>query len=233
MLVNKCALGGALSCILDPKTDCVSIEPDGTIVASNRMLLYVCEPVRPEVMVRIPFGDHERLAGPAVFMKDHIETLFKAIVRDNLFRGILEHASLTLGEGPLIDVEVRNGQQSSSFELRRVNRPIGDWKGLLRSVWQGTALGGDGKFIYNRARLEAATEALSCACKYDGQFAPVFVERSGTDKVLWRSVNELTGQRCWVVFTSAETREGWLKLDSWEQSVVEPKPKPKITRKVE
>lgn len=232
MLINKAALGGALSCLIDDSTDCCSIEPDGTIVASNRMLLYVCEPVKKEVMDRVPFGDHNPLPEACVFPKSTIETLFKAISKDTLFKGILEHASLTLGDRPLVEVETRNGQHSQRFELRRINRPIGDWKKLLREVWQGTVLPSPQRFIYNRARLEAATEALSAACKYDGQFAPVFVEPSGQNKILWRAVNELTGQRCWLVFTSAEIKEEWLALDSWEQNVIVPTAKPKITRKV-
>ena len=220
MLVNKAALGGALSCIMDAGTDVVSIEPDGTIVATNRMLLYVCEPVRPEVLQRVPFGSKEPLSSACVLMKPQVKTLYKAIVKDTLFRGVLEHASLTLGDGALVSCEVRSGTQSNVFELRRVSRAVGDWRGVLKTVWKERCPMAGGRWIYNRSRLAGAVAALEAACKYDGSFAPVFAERSGADKVLWRSVNELTGQRVWVIFTYAEVREGWLELDPWERAAV-------------
>ena len=219
MLVNKCALGGALACIMDPKTDIIMIEPDGTIVASNRLLLYVAEPVRPEVFQRVPFGDRSPLREGCILLKREAELLHKSITRDTMFKGVLEHASLTLGAGMIIKVEVRNGQQSSSFEIRRINRLFGDWKSFLRKVWKERCTMAGGQWIHNRARLIGATAALEAACKYDGIFSPVFCERSGKDKILWRAVNELTGQRVWIVFTFAEIKEKWLGLDGWEQKV--------------
>jgi hypothetical protein len=230
MIINKAILGGALACLFDDKTDVCSIEPDGTIVASNRLLLYISEPVKTEVLNRIPFGDHNPLKEACIFPKSAIEMLFKSIQKDTLFKGILEHASISLIDRPLVNIETRSGTQSQHFELRRINRPIGDWKKVFMETWQGTALPSPQRFIYNRARLESACNALSAACKYDGQFAPVFIEPSGQNKILWRSVNELTGQRVWIIFTSTEIKEEWLSLGNWEKSIIEPIKK--ITRKI-
>lgn len=232
MIINKAILGGALSCLLDNNTDVCAIEPDGTIIASNRLLLYVAEPVKKEVIDRIPFGNHDPLGETCVFPKAAIEMLFKSIQKDTIFKGILEHASISLADRPLVNIETRSGTQSQHFELRRVNRPIGDWKKVLRETWRGTVLPSPQRFIYNRLRLESAVGAISAACKYSGNFSPVFVELSGSNKILWRLSNELTGQRVIIVFSSAEIKEEWPKFNAWEKSIFEPKEKIKITRKV-
>jgi len=232
MLVNKAILGGALACA----DGTVFIDVDGTVVTSNRMVLFVAEPVKKEVAGRVPFGGLVPLARPLSLAGEAVEALWKGIARDTMFKGLLEHADLTWGEKGEVKAGVRNGTQSSFLELRALgnSRGLEGWRRFVGDTWATAVSAGagyvGGRVIYNRARLGSAIEAVEAACRYDGAFSPIFVYHCEKKKILWRCTNELTGQRVWIIFSWSEINEAWPELNLWEKGFAEKK-KPVITRR--
>jgi hypothetical protein len=232
MLINKSILGGALAvCQVDkefPQLNCVCIEPDGTIVARNKMVLYAAEPVLPAQAAKVPFGDKEPLKERIILNAEGAQQVFKAIQPDKLFRGTLEHAALTLQidlQGVLC--EVRDGQRTHTLNLRRIRQDFGEWRSLFRETYSNRKPLNE--IVFNRKRLGAALAAIEAACRYDGSFSPLFAECAAGNRMLWRAQNELTGQRVLVLFTHAEINEKWPELDAWEQMLAKG-PKPIFTR---
>ena len=224
MIVNKAALGGALSiCYADkdyPQLDCVCIEPDGTIVAINKHCIYCAEPVLASVVSRLPFTKFGAPSVRVVLSSSAAIKLYKAIVVDRTFKGLLEHASLDVGAGGAIGCELRDGKGTHALNLRALRSEYFDWKKSL----DGTSHPAVGhQTVYNRKRLNYAVQAVESACKYDGSFAPVFVEHTGAG-VLWRAINELTGQRVLILFKDSKIKQEWPALTPWEHSVLAPKP---------
>jgi hypothetical protein len=218
MLVNKAMLAGAVAV----GGEFVLIEKDGTVVgiSSNNAGLFVAEPIIQEV----PFGSKDNLSDSIILPLKTAEELQRAIPRDTLFKGILEHADLSLSSGAEVKVETRDGRRSLHQTIRRTLREDYKipWKEFLSRVsHEVTPVS---KMIYNRKVLAGAIKALEAACKYDGSFSPVLVESAGLNKTTWRSINELTGQRVWIVFDWTQIQGKWPEPNAWEQSFLNKKP---------
>ena len=228
MLINKSILGGALACA----DGTVFIDTDGSVVTSNRMVLFCAEPVTAGVAGRVPFGGLVPLGRAVSLAGASIEALWKGIPRDTMFKGLLEHADLTLGEGGLVKVEVRAGTQSSFSELRGLgnSRGLEGWRRFVADTWATRDREEGRRVVYNRAKLGSAVEAVEAACRYDGAFSPIFVYHCEKKKIVWRCTNELTGQRVWIVFSWSEINEAWPELNPWENGFTVKK-KPVITRR--
>ena len=130
MLINKSILQGALNiCKVDKSP--VFIDKDGTVISLNKMVLYVAEPVVQE----IAFGSKEPLEEQVIISATTAEQIIKAIPKDTLFKGRLEHADI-LVKGLDIDVNVRDGQREHSISLRRISRSFIDYKQVLRETYE-------------------------------------------------------------------------------------------------
>ena len=217
MYINKNMLAGAISmCKADkefPIYNYVLIEKDGTIVSINQMVLFIGQSVIQE----IPFGDKNNLKENIVISCESAEKIVKAIPADRLFKGILEHASLTL-DNDNIKVEIKSGKSSHFLTIKNIKKEFIDWRKFIKQVYAEKRSAQS--FVYNRLRLLSAITTLENACKYEGKFSPVFCEVSGENKMLWRAQNELTGQRIWIVFDFSVIKEKWPELNDWEKSFV-------------
>jgi hypothetical protein len=220
MLLNKSILGGAISvCQVDKEfsqLNCICIEPDGTIAAMNKMVIYAAEPVVSSVAATIPFGDKTKLPSRVILSAEGATQLFKAIQPDKLFKGLLEHVSITLGDAGAITCEVRDGQRSHTINLRALRQDFPAWRELFSGLYDEKV----SRIVYNRKRMSAAITSLEQACKYDGSFSPIFSLSCSGDRILWRCQNELTGQRVMALFKPSQITEEWPMFNSWESSII-------------
>jgi hypothetical protein len=222
VLINKSMLAGALAvCRPDkeyPLLNCVCIEPDGTIVAMNKMLLYAAQPVTKDMAARVPLDHKEPLTERVILSADTATELHKAIPQDRLFKGLMEHASLSLGDTQTVHAEIKDGQVTRTLKLFKLRQNYVEWKPVFRNTFSQRM--GVENFVYNRKRLVAAVQALEASCKYNGEFAPVFSQYSKTGRLLWRSINELTGQHVLMTFDTAEMLQEMPPLNTWEGQIM-------------
>jgi hypothetical protein len=194
----------------------VAIEPDGTIVTMNEQALYVAAPVTG--VVNIPFGDKEPFQERTIVTAKALEDLYKMVPRDTLFGGVFENISLTDNQDDgVVNTRISNGRSESTFTMRKIQTGFPDWKSMLKSAW--TNRNSDlSAYCFNRERMTLAVDSLNTACKYSGAFSPVFEYHCTGGQVIWRSINELTGQRVWVLFTDAGDGHE-LPLSKWESGI--------------
>ena len=212
MYLNKHALGGALQ--IAEKYICV--EKDGSIISANQQALYISEPVTCE----LPFGDAGMLKERIVLPVASCLELYKMIGKDTLFGGTFENFCLTDGVDG-IACQISNGRNENTFKMRKVSVDFVDGFELMKDAWTSrnkiiTISKNYNKVIcLNRDRLTKVLTGLNSACKYQGEFSPVFEYRCSQNRVIWRSINELTNQRIWILFTDAGNQAG-LKMNKWE-----------------
>lgn len=228
MLVSRDALAGALAVA---KTDegasllgFIAIEPDGTVVAMNKRTVFAAQPVLASTGAKVPLEESDTpLEGTLYLSCDSVAAIVKAIPKDTLFKKLLEHASIrTVSNSASVIVETTDGKEKHTLRVNRARlNSYPDWRKGFTAVWQQAASAPPSaqQLAWNRKRLVAAVEALELACKYDGEFAPLFITL-GRGMVLWRGVNELTGQRLLITFAESEIVEGVPELNAWERELL-------------
>jgi hypothetical protein len=224
MIIAKDALAGAISIAqsdkLIPALSHIAIEPDGTIIAMNRNIVFACEPVKETFAKKVPIENKEHIPHERIYFTiETAQTILKSIPRDNLFKKLLEHAVIITKQDSLAtEVYTTDGRERHNIRVHRAQvRMFPDWKMAFAGKMGEQKV--NKHVIWNRKRLQGAVAAIENACKYDGEFAPIFLFM-GDQRVLWRSVNELTGQRMLIVFSDSEIEGGWMELNDWESNLL-------------
>lgn len=230
MLINKAMLAGALEvCRTDkefPILNTVLIDTDGTICAMNKMVLYAAEPVLKSVSERVPLPAKDMLRDRIVLSSEMATELLKMIPTDKVFKGLLEHASVDFADstGSELNIVIKDGQHTKSVKMHALNVQWPDWKKVFVETKKHVSAAQN--FVYNRKRLEASVAAVRASCNYQGDFAAIFSEYScvnGGNRMLWKCVNELTGQTVVIVSNLAEIQQVNNVVGTWEKSLYQNK----------
>jgi len=230
MIISKAALqlvniaGGNK---MVPVFNCVCLEPDGSIVASNGRLLGLVSPVTDKIKAAVPLGHKEsaEIFGERILLTaDAVRTILKSLPRDTQFKGLLEHVSLWLPEPKAMSVkiEITDGRRRQEMTLRRMETEYIPYEKLLHESAAGRLQGGNENIqcVLNRRRMALLVDALDKVCPYDGEFSPVYWEFTKAGHVIIRAMNELTGQRLLSVFGVAQWQDGqWMEWNEWENKI--------------
>jgi hypothetical protein len=210
----------------DPTLDIVYFEPDGTVVSANRSIFYAASPARKEITAGLPFNDVPLISTCAIPTKQLVDFL-KSIPTDKQFKGKLEYISITTGAGNMLTATIHDGRGPRMTVLRTVKphpATVG-WRNVFKSLNKAVS-GGLGRFVYNRARLNAVVSAIDAACKYDGTFS--LIEQTPFEAgYLWRAFNQLTGQYILIAFKMLLPADV-PPVESWERNVLSANKKPLI-----
>jgi hypothetical protein len=196
----------------DPQMRVVLLEPSGEIVAINRWAVYVASPPAPEIVSKLPLKD-DRLPSAVTISNAQISELVKAIPPDRQFKTLLEHVTITQGNGNLLDAAFNNGKGVQSVRMRSTqgSAALLNWRDRLKAV--GPLISSSApSFVYNRLRLKTVNQALEVSCKYSGEFDAVTqaIFKSG---YIWRAQNGQTGQRIVIAWIAQMAQT---PFDSWE-----------------
>jgi hypothetical protein len=203
----------------------VCIECTGEVIALNRNVLFIVEPVSKEMKGKIPLkevGFQKRIVLPLAT----VETICKAVPRDTMFKGLLEYVNIECKDGLAIVVTLTDGKKQHSINCSRSGIEWVNWRKTFQDFKTEEMFGH--RVVWNRKRLASAVEAVEIACQYDGEFSPVFIH-TGTKRTILRSINELTGQRIVCIFSESECQ--WLEENEWELSLKSEKKKLKLVLK--
>lgn len=227
MLINKAMLAGALEvCRTDkefPILNTVLIDTDGTICAMNKMVLYAAEPVLESVSERVPLPAKGKLRDRIVLSSEMATELLKMIPTDKVFKGLLEHASVDFVDetGSELNIVIKDGQHTKTVKMHSLNMQWGEWKKVF--IETKKHISSVQNFVYNRKRLEASVAAIRASCNYQGDFAAIFSEYCTLGRMLWKCVNELTGQSVVIVSNLAEIQQVNNVVGAWEKSLYQSK----------
>ena len=202
-IYHKSIIAGAVEIAkieADPTLDVVYLEPDGTVVSANRSIFYAASPARKEITAGLPFDSNAPLLSACAIPTKQLVDFLKSIPTDKQFKGKLEYISITTGAGNMITATIHDGRGPRTTVLRTVKphpATVG-WRAVFKSLNKAVS-GGLGRFVYNRARLNAVVSAIDAACKYDGTFS--LIEQTPFEAgYLWRAFNQLTGQYILIAF---------------------------------
>ena len=207
MIISKNSLQIVKLCLPDkniPQLNCVCITPDGAVYAANSHCTGVVSPLSKEQVGLIPLTNnivHE----PIILSADNVRTILNNIPKDTQFKGLLEHCDIDLNDASdqKIDVVITNGKAENKLTMRRFARsfPINldvAFKGCNQLLKPMELV------CINRKRLGNIQVVLDKVCSYDGTFAPVWLYCID-DRIMLRSVNELTRQTVIFLFPPSET----------------------------
>lgn len=217
MFVSRDILAGALSIATKGDIGFIAIEPDGTVVALNRMIIYAGQPVTKEMITRIPLDNSPSVSETIYFSVGMIENIIKSISRDTLFKKVLEHADLSCKVDTLeVTVTITDGKGKRTLRINRSKvRTFPQWRAAFNTSFIAAPRE---RFIWNRKRLCNAVKGIELACQYEGEFAPVFIA-VGKSTTVWRVSNELTGQRVLLSFAESEVEGGYPEYNAWEKEI--------------
>ena len=200
----------------DPQLNQVLLESSGEVVAVSKWALAVFSPVLSAITRSLPLTD-KPLAGPVAVSVSQITDLCKAIPVDKQFKTLLEHISITNGDGNILNATFNNGRGNQSVILRSIqaSSTLVSWRSRFRAL--GKPLPGAAvNFVFNRARLKTVVACVETACRYSGEFD--FVNQKPFENgYVWSVKNGLTGQAvvvAWVLPSAGET-----PLSDWERNL--------------
>lgn len=232
MIISKAALMAVRLSVVDkdiPLLRTMCIEADGTVVVSNGRVVLCVSPVPQAVRKNVPLGkltgSSLGCVGSVLLSVETVEQIIKAIPRDTMFKGLLEHCDITAGTGNEMKVTTTDGKRSNAMSVKRV---LGKWvnfKAVLRHALSDVRKYSDPveplRVILNRKRLSNLTDVVDKVLPYDGDFAPVFMEFTAHGDVVFRGENELTGQKLIAVFKGVENVQNhWPNMNDWETKLI-------------
>jgi hypothetical protein len=196
--------------------NCVCIEPNGAVVASNSKVWCWVSPLSAKRVDLVPLQSgevHERI----IISAGSVEKILKAIPKDTQYKGLLEHCDITRVDGgkPALIVTTTDGKQTHSINVNAMAVRYPEYRKLFADAW--ASVQGVNVFVrethnrlpiqacLNRKRLSNVCAVVDKVCSYDGQFAPTWWFFAADGSVLMKSVNELTEQVIWCLFGASET----------------------------
>jgi hypothetical protein len=216
MIISKNSLQVFNICAPDktnPAMNCICIESDGSVVASNSKVWCWVSPLKKERVALVPLQGKggESGSGRIILSSSSVEKILKAIPKDTQYKGLLEHANIErviLGQ-PLVVVTTTDGKQTHSINVNAMGFKYPEYQKLFSDAWASCQYIFDsGKrdgVCLNRKRISNVCTVVDKVCSYDGQFAPTWWYFAEDRSVLMKSVNELTEQRIWCLFGASDT----------------------------
>lgn len=228
MIISKAALGVAVVAAKDsavPMLGYVRFETDGSIIAAARNMIVVVGPVPEEVRKEVPLYRRETpVSAGFCITGETVKKVSTAIGVDKLFGGRLEFADVTApdSQGRCI-FTLHDGRREQKIEARaRIEKEWVPWRDIVKEALSGRrgtlAVEGE-RTILNRVRLRMMLDVIDKAAPdRGGGESPAYLEFTGKDDIIVRSVNYVTGQRVIGVMTSYKGGVGvWLKESDWER----------------
>jgi hypothetical protein len=209
MIITKSALQIVNLCAPDkevPALNCVCVEADGSVVASNSKVWAWVSPLPLDKRKLVPLPGYA-LGEQVVLTADTVKTILKALPKDTQFKGLLEHVDLEIPEKgkPNIVVHFKDQERMSEVKARRSTLVFPDYKPLFRSA-QGGGFNNQARewICLNRKRLGNICMVMDKVCNYDGSFAPTWWQFTQDGRVVMRAINELNGQRLIAIMSQDE-----------------------------
>jgi hypothetical protein len=231
MILSKAALQVVLLCSSDkhvPILNCICIEPDGSVVATNGKAVVAISPAEAKIIEAVPLpgkSTADCYGQQIVLSADTVKEIIRAIPRDTQFKGLLEHCSVNLPDSslPTVKVIVTDGKRKSEITVRRMKEKFVDYRQVFKNAFAAAVLNTQeniNRVIVNRKRWGLICDVIDKVCPYDGDFSPVYWEFAHDGNILVRAENELTKQRLVAVFSSVDRFSGgqdnWMDLSNWE-----------------
>jgi hypothetical protein len=146
-----------------------------------------------------------------------IKEVLKGIPRDTQFNGLLEYADVAVNESNHVNFTTNDGQRERHIACREYARAYIPYQHLLGKALVSAAKTKGPRVVLNRKRLEQLLKTLDSITPDPSGESPVFIEFTGDNDVILRTVNPKTGQKALALMTSYKAAEGkWPKVDKWE-----------------
>lgn len=220
MILSKASLGVAAIAAVDkaiPALGNICICADGSAIALNSAVIVAVGPVENRVRDAVPLdkGPDGFLPSDQIILSaDAARTIVKAMPRDTLFKGLLEHVSLARS-GEQISAQVTDGKRKTNTLFNRASQRWVEWRSIFRRVLRAPVAG----VVYvNRRRLENVLDTLRAVCPYSGEFSAVKITMGTDGSMSLRAVNEMTGQRVVIGFAGS-TSASWPEDTTWEKGL--------------
>lgn len=232
MILSKASLQVVLLCSSDkhsPLMNCICIEPDGSVVATNGKAVVSISPVATKICEAVPLPGKtpaDCLGQQIVLSADTVKEVIKAIPRDTQFKGLLEHCcvSLVSKDESTVKIVINDGKRKNEITVRRIKDKYLTYKAIFKNAYEATKSGYCATVIVNRKRWALICEVIDKVCPYDGDFSPVYWEFAHDGNIMVRAENEFTKQRLIAVFNSADRfkndQDNWMELSTWELSLL-------------
>ena len=193
-----------------PALDAVCIYPDGSIAASNGKVVGIVSPCKPEILRNVPLDDSGPLRRNVLLSSNGVYSILKAMIRDTMFKGLLEHCDISVEDD--VKITVTDGKRMNTITLNPLMRTGLDYKTEFRGLNSVSV----SDVVVNRKRLRNALETMDKVCAYDGSFSPVYISFVSGDRILLKTVHELNGQRLLMLF---QNKIGALDQDEFEMKL--------------
>lgn len=204
-----------------PKLDNVLFEPDGTVIACARNIVFA---VSPPDLVKVrdaPVNGSGSLDAPVIVPANYVRAVVKEVKTDKTFGGLLEYVNLRLVHEATEPTAMFSWIHDGTPQYLSADLYGGAYipyrKILSRSLsnLRMTPI----RVKMNRARLKTLCDTFDKVAPNDTE-APVYIEFSIDGDMIMRAVNVKTNQRVVAVMTHYTERGGdWLSYDEWEDTL--------------
>lgn len=200
-----------------PVLDNVLIEKDGTTVGANSRATLVVSPPAEEIRKKVPLESSELAHGITV-SSDSIRAVIKAIPRDAMFSGLLEHCDVADSGESGVSFTITDGKREHGIEGKKYPRRFIDYKTIVSEAVESKKIA---KVAINRKRLIQMLKTIEAIIPDSNGESPIFLEFSENNDVLIRAVNPANKQRVIGVMTSYKDAEAkWLPFNDWEAQFI-------------
>jgi hypothetical protein len=199
--------------------NCICIEPDGSVVASNSKVWAWVSPLSDARASLVPLpavGLNTRI----MLSAGNVEKILKTIPKDTQYKGLLEHCDIARVEEnrPALVVTTTDGKQTHAINVNAMAVRYPEYRKLFADAWAShMVICNEGYRVVsqclNRKRISNVCTVVDKVCSYDGQFAPTWWFFAQDGSVLMKSVNELTDQRIWCLFGASDTDDVHMSPD--------------------
>lgn len=220
MLISKSSLEAGRLAAIDkgvPVLNNLCLRTDGSVVAANGKSMIFVSPVPKDIASKVPLKQEE-VSEDIVLSLETVGELGRAVPRDTMFKGVLEHLEVRDGgaEGEVL-VKVTDGKRHKDIRCRSYGRRFIDTERVLGDVLGSRKLG---QVAVNLRRFLSVVETLNKVCPDGSGEVPLYLEFYEKATIL-RTVNLKTGQRAVaIVYNYRPDALTWMEESEWEKRML-------------
>lgn len=234
MIVSKAALQAIEIVKSDnkiPMLNNLRIEADGTVIAFNGRALLAIEPVKEEIVKKLPIYKERAVRLGLTISAETVREILKNMPKDTLFGGLLEYCRIDPIGVNKASITISDGRRGRIIEAKLYDREYFDWRKLVSDTLQAETAQRP-RAILNRKRINALLNCIEKICPDSTGESPIFVEFKENFSVVFRSINQRTGQSCVGVMNAYRGAEGkWMDGNNWEKGLIKRADRIKVKKK--